>query len=571
MRIISLLAVLILTLGFALNSRLPTKTYPQDYFRSPTDQPIRLSGTFGELRPNHLHSGIDIKATDGKNGEPLYAVADGYIARIKVQSGGYGNALYLVHPNGYMSVYAHLQNFNSKIAAYVKKVQYEKKSFGVDLYLNAQTFPVKKGQQIGNLGTSGRSFGPHLHFEIRNNATQKPINPLLFGIEMTDNIAPKLHNLKVYHLNDKKETIGTRTYGLSQNGNNYYLQGDTLEIGAWRAGFGLKAYDHHDGVSNWNGIYALEVYENGNLIHGFDMETFAFGESRYINAHLDYEELQLNKSYFNRSYALPGNRLSIYEKNEGIVTLHKHQPAHIKMVAMDVDGNKSILDFWVKRVEVQVAKSKRFNYSFPYNQANIINNSSLKATFPKGTFYENAYLSYKTTTDHSDGVYSSMHHIHDVTIPVHKYYDLAIRPVGLPEYLKNKAFIAFCEDNTIESCGGQWKDGFLKARVRSLGDYCIMVDDVPPQIIPIAFNNDMRGRTKMTFKITDSMPTTGKAKGLSYQAMVDGKWILMEYDEKKNLLTHHFDDRISAGAHTLKLRVTDDRGNRTLLERSFKR
>ena len=252
----------IVLLGFSKEPITPLNKYPQDYFRSPIDQAIRLSGTFGELRSNHLHSGIDIKAANGKTGQPIYAAAEGYIARIKVSSSGYGNALYIVHPEGYMTVYAHMQNFSKSVADYVKKQQYVKQSANVDLYLGPETFKLNKGEQIGKLGVSGRSFGPHLHFEIRDNKTQKPINPLLFGLKMEDHIAPKMHQLKVYSLNDKKETLSTKTFDLQKNGNRYTVKGDTLTIGAWRAGFALKVYDHHDGVSNWNGIYALDMYKN---------------------------------------------------------------------------------------------------------------------------------------------------------------------------------------------------------------------------------------------------------------------------------------------------------------------
>ncbi len=573
MRIITLLTILLLTLGFAINSTKPAKTYPQDYFRSPIDQTIRLSGTFGELRPNHLHSGIDIKATGGKNGQPIYAIADGYIARIKVQSGGYGNALYLVHPNGYMSVYAHLQNFERNVAKYIKKTQYEKQSFNVDLYLNGETFRVKKGEKIGNLGTSGRSFGPHLHFEIRDNKTQKPINPLLFGLKMEDDMRPRLHNVKIYHLNDKFETIDSRIHSLvKKGGGKYGIKGDTLTIGAWRAGFGVKAYDHHNGVTNWNGIYALEIYQDGQLIHSFDMETFSFGESRYINAHIDYAEQKLNKAYYNRSYKLPGNRLSIYEKNEGIVTLHKDKPSKIKVVALDVDGNKAVLDFWVKRKKVIPSNSGNYNYSLLYDRTNTINTGSMKTVFSKGTFYENAYLNYQTSADDSDGVYSDMHHLHDESIPVHKYFDLSIQGDRIPEHLRAKAFIAHCDSKQkVASNGGKWKDGYLTAKVRSLGDYCIMIDDTKPIIQPISFRNDMTTRSRMTFKITDNMSTTGKARGLSFKATIDGKWILMQYDEKNDLLIHQLDERTPKGEHTLKITVRDDRGNKNVYQRQFRR
>ena len=569
MRNIFFLLLCLGMLGFASKKPEEAKNYPQDYFRSPIDQPIRLSGTFGELRPNHLHSGIDIKASNGKVGQPIFAVADGYIARIKVTAAGYGNALYIVHPKGYMTVYAHLHNFSKEVAAYVKKQQYEKKSYNVDLYLGPETFKVDKGEQIGKLGTSGRSFGPHLHFEIRDNKTQKPINPLLFGLKMEDNIAPKMHELKVYYLNDKKEALTTKTLKLIKEGNRYRIKGDTITIGAWRAGFGLKVYDHHDGVSNWNGIYALDMYKEEVLEHSFEMETFAFSESRYINCHLDYEEQVTNKAYFNRCYPLPGNKLKIYNKKEGIIALQKNKALPIKMVAKDVDGNKAIVEFWVKRGEVTPPESRNYNYALTWNEPNEIDAGNIQVNFPKGVFYENAYLKYEVQSDNSDDVYSSMYSIGKRTIPVHKYFTIAIKPDQLPERLRKKAIIAYCEGDKVVSQGGKWKDGWLSTKVRSLGNYCVMADDVPPTIEKISFKKDLRGASKISFKIKDSMPTGGKAKGLSYKGYIDGEWVLMEYDEKKDRLNHYFDSRTGKGEHVFKLVVKDDRGNETVFQDLF--
>ena len=291
-----------------------TRDYPQNYFRSPINTPIKLSGTFGELRSNHLHAGIDIKAHNGKSGQPILAVAEGYISRIKVQSGGYGNVLYINHPNGYTSVYAHLSNFPKEVAAYVAAEQKRKKTFEIECYPSKEKFKIAKGEKLGKMGTSGRSFVPHLHFEIRDTRTSKPINPLLFGLKAKDNLRPKLHELKVYALNDKLETLSTKTIKVKKGGKGYRISGDTLLVGAWRIGVGLKAYDNMSLAPNWNGVYSVSMSADDQPTYGFTMETFAFNESRYINAHLDYEEQVSDKSYVNRFYALPGNRLSIYDE-----------------------------------------------------------------------------------------------------------------------------------------------------------------------------------------------------------------------------------------------------------------
>lgn len=549
-------------------------TFPTDYFAKPVKATIRLSGTFGELRPNHFHSGIDIKPANGGSGQPIYAAADGYVERVKVSPGGYGNALYFKHTNGYKSVYAHLQSFDKKIADYVKRTQYNKQSFAVNLYPEAHLFSFKKGDQIGKMGNSGGSTGPHLHFEIRNSG-DVPCNPLLFGIPFEDTQKPRMHQLKVYHLSKDRETTATKTINLSKKGTDYGLKGDTLTVGAWRVGMALKVYDHHNGVSNWNGIYALKMYKNDSLTYEFDMKKFSFGETRYINAHLDYGEQVSKKSYFNRCYDLPGNRLSIYGKevDDGVVPLFKNKPTKIEFVASDVNGNESRLKFWLKRGEIDESKQNTFNYILKHNEPNVINTGSVIADFASKTFYENCYLNYTLSSDNSAGYYSSVHHLGEYTTPVHKYYDLSISPNNtIPNELKSKAIIAYCDkNNNIKNCGGNWEGKMLHTKVRTLGKFSIMVDNEPPVIKPVSFKNNMVGASKMTFKISDNFSTTGKAKSLRYSGKVDGKWILFELDGKKDLLIHYFDERIGKGEHTLTLEVKDDRNNVTVYERQFVR
>ncbi len=571
MRLYAILSVLFFTLmAFSISG---SKEYPVDYFRSPVNSVIRLSGTFGELRPNHLHAGIDIKAYNGKTGQPILAAAEGYVSRVKIQSGGYGNVLYLAHPNGYTTVYAHLGKLPEAVAKYVKDEQYRRQEFEVDLYPSQGRFAFAKGEKIGTLGMSGRSFGPHLHFEIRDSGTEKPINPLLFGIEVTDAVAPRLHDLKIYHLNDKLETLRTQIFKTQRGGKGYRVSGDTLQIGAWRVGIGLKAFDHFKGANNWNGVYAMELFKDDELVYDFKMETFAFNESRYINAHMDYEEQVDKNSYINRFFSLPGNRLSIYQskKEEGVITLSKNKASKITMVAHDVEGNKSTLEFWLRRAEVKPNKEIPYNYLLSYDQENLISNANLRLYFPKGTLYENLYLRYHASNEESSGVYSSVHHLHHAKIPLHRYIDLAIAPTGLPEDLRSKAFIAFCKDNKMENCGGSWENGKLKTKIRSLGDYCIMVDQKAPMIKPIAYQNNMKGFSKMSFEIDDNFETARNVDEFTYEATVDGQWILMSFDSKKNLLTHYFDGRIGAGEHSLRLVVRDHVGNERVFERQFSR
>lgn len=560
-----LLLGLVLCLGFRGEER-----YPTDIFRAPVNTPLRLSGTFGELRSNHFHAGIDIK---GGIGVPLVAIGDGHVYRIKVSAGGYGNVLYIKHPNGYTSVYAHMHKFKSDIAAFVKSIQHQKQQFEQDLYPDSTQFMVRKGERIGEMGTSGYSFGPHLHFEIRDSKTERPINPLLFGLDVPDTRQPRMHQLRVYELNNQRETQQAKTYSLYAKGNRMGLKGDTVYVSQPNVGLGIKVYDHMNGVSNWNGIYALDMYLEDSLVYNYTMESFGFDESRYLNAHLDYEEVVTAKSYFNRTYTLPGNQLSIYQKqdNHGVIWVDSEHAQEVVMIASDVEGNETKLRFWVKqKSEPEEVIPPNYNYILPYDQANIIDNGSLYLHMPEGTLYENLYLSYESVEDPATDIFSNVHHLHDYKTPIHSYYDLSIRPTRLPEELRDKAFIANCtRENSIVNLGGEWEDGKLKTKVRQLGDFCIMVDTIAPTIAIRRFKSNMRGYSQFNFIIKDNVGTSGMARGLQFRATIDGQWILMEYDLKNDRLTHRFDGTIPAGRHEFRLEVWDNQGNTRVFERSF--
>jgi len=555
-------------------SNFANRTYPKDFFRPPIEYTLRLAGTFGELRSNHFHAGIDVKSPNGSIGAPIVAAGEGYVSRIIRQAGGFGNALYIEHPNGYTTVYGHLHEFSEELEAYVKQVQYQEESFAIDVEPSSEQFVFQKGARIGTMGNRGSSGGPHLHFEIRDTETQVPINPLLFGLKIRDNTPPSLRQLKVYALNEQRETFDTELHNLRGNGINYSLR-DTLRLAASSVGFGLKAYDRMDATPNWNGIYALSLYKDDSLVYRFVAEQFSFEETRYLNAHLDYRAQRSERAYFNRTYVLPGNQLTMYDRlqNNGVVALQKNKATKITLVAEDLNGNASRLRFWVRQNEaVAETKQKKYDYFLPYAEESAIDNGSLYLYFPEGSFYENVYLDYNFTIDRSDQVYSAVHHIHEPLTPIHERFDLAIRPTMLPEELWEKAFIAYCDEGgNIYNMGGEWKFDRLFTKARVFGDYCIMADTVPPTITPVSFSKNMQGYSKMAFRIGDNLPTGGSAKSLTYRGTVDGRWILFETDSKTDVITHYFDEKIPSGKHQLRLMVEDAVGNQTVWEAEFVR
>ncbi|MBV6439820.1 MAG: hypothetical protein EPGJADBJ_01474 [Saprospiraceae bacterium] len=550
--------------------------YPKDYFMAPVDaNPLRLTGTFGELRSDHFHSGIDIDSKTGGVGQPVFAAADGFVYRIRVQASGYGNVLYVRHPNGYTTVYAHLDRFSSEIQKYVREMQYKRERFEVDLHPADGQFRVKQGQEIGKLGNTGGSTGPHLHFEIRRSGSDKALNPLLFGLPVPDKTPPEIRDMKVYFLNDKREVLTSKPFPIQrQKDGSVKVAEEVVSLGAWRVGFGVKAFDKQTGHRNDNGIYAITVHADGELVYQWRMDELDFDETRYLNAHVDYAARKRYGAWFHRCFLLPGDRLSNYTRTNalGAVALSKDNPVKIVLKVMDAAGNTSSINFLVKRDEnMEAIAGPPYQYELPWDADSRIDLQDFTMIMPKGALYENLQFQYKTTRDESDGVYSSMHHLHDNRTPVQRYFEVAIRPYNLPAELRSKAVIANCGEGRPDNCGGAWRGDYLVTKVRQFGDYCVMADNIPPAITPVVFDGDMRRKNTMSFRVRDNFAVSGSADHLSYRGTVDGQWVLFEYDRKSNRLIHTFDGRIGPGEHLLRLAVRDDRGNEAVFERKFLR
>ncbi|MBK9487812.1 MAG: M23 family metallopeptidase [Haliscomenobacter sp.] len=561
----------VLLLAFVLPN--DENRYPKDFFAAPVSGQLRLSGTFGELRPDHFHSGIDIK---GGLGVPIYAAGDGEVYCIKINPGGYGSVMYIRHPNGYTTLYAHLSGFSPELARFIEDKQYTAQLFAVELYPEPGRFPVKKGQLVAKMGNTGHSFGPHLHFEIRETATDRSINPLLFGLQVIDNTPPRVHELKLYQLGENQQLAETRRVPLLIKNGQYGVTGDTLKVKTKQVGLAIKAYDHMDGVNNWNGIYTIELFVDDRRVYQFATEKLDFTETRYINAHVDYEERVSRNSYFHRCFLLPGNALSMYEQvqESGKIVIADKQVRKINIAIKDVAGNTARTQFWLKLDTALVtAAARQYNYLLPYNQPSVINSNDIKLHFPEGTFYEDCYMQYSVVPERSANVFSKVHTLHHTRVPVHRFYNMALKPVNLPDSLRGKAFVAYCSSNgKVTNYGGKWQpDGLLKAEVRTLGEFCIKVDTVPPTITPERFSPVLSKVSSVSFRIRDNFGAAGTVAGLNYRAEIDGQWVLMDYDQKYDRITYRFTPRVVPGPHAFHLEVWDGMGNKRVWDKNFTR
>lgn len=536
-------------------------TYPLTDFRQPLDIiPPALAGSFGELRSNHFHSGVDFR-TNQRTGYPVYATADGYISRLRVQNSGFGLALYINHPNGYTSVYGHLARFNPKIAQEVKKIQYQKKSYEIDEFPKSDFLVVRKGDIIAYSGNTGSSGGPHLHFELRDTKTEATVNPQLLGIQIPDNIPPVIYSMYVYRLNGKPFNEFTpKQYFQVAGGNGTYSLNKVSTINLnGEVGFGIVATDKHSGNSGLNGVYSIELTLDGKSIYTSALERFSFENSKAINSHLDYPALLNLKRSIQKSFVDPGNPLQIYSNlvNNGRVTFSDGKIHELKYTITDAKGNKSTLSFNVQADSKAVINTPTAANGNSYSYANIneFNNEDLKVILPKGTLYNDLNFIYKKLPKPQGNAFSTMHQIHNNLTPLHVGFEIWIKADSSLSKYQNKALIV---NGNRSSQGGYFENGYVKAKPRNFGSFFIAIDTIAPSIVPVNITNgkNMAELSKMSFRISDNL------SGIkSFNGYIDGKWVLMEFDTKTASLWHNFDEQTKPGKHSFELIVVDMKEN----------
>lgn len=549
-------------------SPLSSQDYPTDYFGPPLDIPLYLSGTFGELRGNHFHSGMDIK-TNQVEGQRVLAAAEGEVYRIKVSPYGFGKALYIRHPNGYSTVYAHLQRFSDTIEQYVREQQYQQEKFDVELFPGKASFRVDKGELIAYSGNTGGSGGPHLHFEVRDTRTENIINPLLFGFDVKDTRPPDLYNLEVYEFEDDELVSSEMRDILRISSGEYSLSGSNLVEVHNKPAFGITTYDRQNGANNRNGPYRIKMCIGEETYYDFKMETFAFSETRYINSHMDYALQECCRRKVNKMYLEPGNKLSLYgvKKPMNFPELEPDSIYEVEISVTDVAGNESALNFeliYAPTESAEVLEPDVPATIFSYDQPNFLKKEDLELSMPAGALYRDIYLEYRKSPACS-GCLSPVYHISSPEIPVHKYFTLKIKLNEKYTGDKSKLMIASLEDGNIEDYeGGSYSKGWVTARTRQFGDFAVVADTVEPEIMPLNFRpgSTVRSLSELSVRIDDDLSGIN-----TYRAEVDEKWVLMEYDAKNDKLFGNISEwPVQRGEHTLRVQVTDEVGNTAVKE-----
>ena len=543
--------------------------------RSPVDFPMHLSGNFGELRGGHFHSGIDIK-TYGVKGKKIYAIADGYISRIKISTGGYGKALYVHHPDeGITSVFGHLKSFSKSIEEYILKKQYAQKTFEIQLFPEPDQFPVKKGDLIAFSGNSGSSQGPHIHFEIRNLSDQHPLNPLNYGFQVKDDIPPKIFNLAIYRHNkhgtpQKKGLLETNAI----SPNVYKLKNNHPIPVQGNYSFGIRAFDFLNGASNWCGLYDLKLFVDSAVIYHHRMDKFYFQETQYIKNIKDLKEKIKNNLSIQRTYIQPNNKLSLYRyvRGKGIISFTDNQTHTLRYQVRDVHGNESTLSFEVKGdsscCSVDTSTTEYLK-KMPYQVANNFSAEEMKVHFPANAFYDTLRFNYNMENSTQDSFFSNIHHIHNKYTPVHKFFTLSIKSRNIDKQLIKKAFIARIEEeDEYQYKGGKELNGYITTKTREFGKYAVMIDTLNPTVKLMGNKEELNNKNRISFHVEDDLSGID-----TFNGFIDGSWVLFEYDPKNNLLTHDFSThKLEAGkVHEIELYVGDKVNNISTFYMEFER
>ena len=556
---------------FTLTINAHSQTYPKDYFIPPLDIPLYLSGTFGELRSNHFHSGIDIK-TQGVQGKRVYAIADGYVSRIKISTGGYGKALYITHPNGFVSVYGHLQKYNDTLQKFVKDLQYKRKSFSVESFPDKERFKVKKGDVIALSGNSGSSMGPHLHFEIREEATQFPVNPLFFeSIKIKDFTRPQILGFGIYPV-DEESTINGKNdtvfYNVEGWGPNCRLKGNPEIIINGNVNFGIKTHDLMNEISNKNGVYKISLFKDSIQVFGMKMDKLSFSTTRYINSLIDYRQYKEKGKRFVRTRIDTNNRLFIYNNVEGngIYKFSDTLLHPMEFVVTDLYKNVSNLKFVIRSTDSLIshekAQIKNTRY-FSYSRKNKIEEEGISASFSANSFYRSFGFTF-TIAEGGEDHFSKVYQLGDRFVPVQKSFTISIKLDNGFSDISSKIFIAYSpNDEDYWYVGAKRNGEFVSAKTRLLGYFTLMVDTVAPQIKPINIKDGKNIAKQKTIKMKIREKQTAIS---SYNAYLNDDWILMEYDAKNNLLVYNYDQHLRKGENNFRLIVIDAMKNKSEFE-----
>ncbi|MBK9720776.1 MAG: M23 family metallopeptidase [Saprospiraceae bacterium] len=550
----------------------PFISYPPVFtLVAPVRDELSITGSFGELRNNHFHGGIDIRSARGIHGDDIQSAGDGYISKIIIDSDEYGKSMYISHPNGLVTFYAHLRDFRKDISDYIKAKQYEQERFQISLDFDPDDFPVKGGEHLAYMGNTGASRGKHLHFEVRNAKDDEVWDPTHFGLPIKDDIAPTIRRIKVYGYDGNGNDISSKVYSktqIDQASVPLEISGDVFSVG-------LDALDRSDNSWNYTGIKSIQLFIDGGMFYHFSADNWKRNDTKYINAHIDFGAKSASKGQFHRCFLLSGNKMNVYlsVQNDGFFYMSDTLAHEVKVIAGDANGNQSEVNFKIQRKDYQFSKiSSKYQDILYHDRDKIFATQNAILKFQTGSVYEDLNCELRKHSNTNKNCFSDWIGIIPSNEPVHLSSEIRLKPEKvIPDAYRDKCFVAIQRGNGYLSVGGTWEGEELVSYARSLGPFCIALDTVAPFIKASLNRKKAFPKNQLVFKISDNVNTSREIPDIYYEARIDGQWVLMEYDKKSASIRHHFEDWLGKGKHQYEILVRDYLGNQRTYKGNFVR
>ena len=520
-------------------------------FHTPIDAPFDLSGTFGEFR-SRFHTGIDFKSR-GVQGQKIFSIEDGFVSRIEVNTYGYGKVIYIDHPNGYTSVYAHLRNFSPELNSYIKSELYKSQKNSIKKFPKKNEFIISKGSLIGYSGNTGRSFGPHLHFEIRETKNQDAINPLMFNYKYIDQERPIIRGL--YIINEENSLVKKLPMRkkISKLNDSTYIS-EIIEYNG-KIGLGIDIYDiQYKNLYNQNGIYKVELFIDSILSYSYQMDKIKFSENHFKKIMYDYQSLIERNKKVLKIYTPRNSNLSFLKKNsfDGIINSEDFKDSSITIKISDWNKNSSYLKFKIKSIDSKIKESPSEGIEILTTQNYTLNKNSSIIEIGKNTFYDDLLLniSYDSDTLNLGKEKNPFRSSIKIKLP-HRIIDtMRLR----------QSFVGKIVNNRVSYLSSKKDDSFIFTNTSSLGKYTVSIDTLKPEIRSINFknNSNVKGKNTLRLRLKDEL------SGIkNYSSYLNGNWVLFEYEPKSNLIFHDLSDGvIKNGENELIIKYEDGVGNK---------